>query len=177
MNDDLSRQTQLAVSDYWRFLRAAVNRNSCNAMIAIISLPDLLCHVKWFKFICPTTEELLFKVTEHSIQFGDVVSSSGFLSCSFLHPPTCLGHSLSLWEPDLNTLKMSNGPGSHLYMPSCCNCWRLFLNIRIILPLLHLSLLQFWPQWVCQSLDHLSRIQNQELEEPSVGHLSWRSEA
>jgi len=55
-------------------------------MITIISLPDLLCHVKWFKFICPTTEELSFKVTEHSIQFKDIVSSFlSFLSCPFPH--------------------------------------------------------------------------------------------
>ena len=40
-------------------------------MITIISLPDLLCHVKWFKFICPTTVELSFKVTEHSILSKD----------------------------------------------------------------------------------------------------------
>lgn len=101
MNDDLSLQTQLAVSDYWWFRRAAVNRNGCNAMITIISLPDLLCHVKWFKFICPTTEELSFKVTEHSIQFKDMVSSCLiFLSCLF--PYFCSltqGHNrMSCWE-------------------------------------------------------------------------------
>lgn len=68
MNDDLSLQTQLAASDYWWFQRAAVNRNSCNAMITIISLPDLLCHVKWFKFICPPTPKLSFKVTDQPVQ-------------------------------------------------------------------------------------------------------------
>lgn len=139
-------------------------------MIAIISLPDLLCHVKWFKFICPTTEELLFKVTEHSIQFKDVVSSSGFLVPSHSYMPFLPGTRPQYHKKESDICSFCLASRKPFLLS------RLFLlflkeDIRIILLL---SLLKFWPQCVLSSKP-FEPIQSQELKEPSFKHLSQRS--